>query len=407
MTAAGPTTTGYRLALIGFGTVGQGLAEILSERRGRYRNDFGADFELVAVSDINRGSIYHPAGLEPELLLRNADDLERIDAPHKGWDSVETIVETNADVVLEMAYTDLETGEPGFSHARAALASGKHIVMSNKGPVALRFPELLALAGEKGRAIGVEATVMSGTPTLALGTEMLKGAGVTRIEGILNGTTNYILTRMGEGLAYPDALAEAQQKGYAEADPTGDIEGVDAAGKVAILANLVMGLPVAIGDVERQGISHLTPEDVRRAEADGRVWKLIGTIERSVERSVERPAERPVERSSAAGGPERDASEWPEQAAATGGAAGYVARVAPEQVELTHPLAGITGATNAVTFTTDYLGDVTLVGPGAGRLETGYAMIADLLKIHRESAGSTRAAAGGAMPGTGRGVSAP
>jgi homoserine dehydrogenase len=382
MPAAGQTTTGYRLALIGFGTVGQGLAEILAERRGRYRDDFGADFEIVAVSDINRGSVYHPAGLEPELLLRNADDLERIEAPHKGWDSVKTIVESDADVVLEMAYTDLKTGEPGFTHARAALASGKHIVMSNKGPVALRFPELLALAGEKGRAIGVEATVMSGTPTLALGTEMLKGAGVTRIEGILNGTTNYILTRMGEGLPYQDALAEAQQKGYAEADPTGDVEGVDAAGKIAILANLVMDLPIAIGDVERRGISHLTPEDVRRAADDGRVWKLIGTIERPVERSAER------------------------RAPAGSGATGYVARVAPEQIPLTHPLAGITGATNAVTFTTDYLGDVTLVGPGAGRLETGYAMIADLLKIHRESTGSVRGAASG-VPGKGRGVSAP
>jgi homoserine dehydrogenase len=397
MPATGHTATPYRLALIGFGTVGQGLAEILVQRRGRYRDEFGADFEIVAVSDINRGSVYHPAGLDPELLLRNADDLERIDAPHKGWDSVKTIVETDADVVLEMAYTDLETGEPGFGHARAALASGKHIVMSNKGPVALRFPELLALAAEKGRAIGVEATVMSGTPTLALGTEMLKGAGVTRIEGILNGTTNYILTRMGEGLPYQDALAEAQQKGYAEADPTGDVEGVDAAGKVAILANLVMGLPLAIGDVERRGISHLTPEDVRRAKAEGRVWKLIGTIERS----AQSPARGPEETSAATGGP--DGAERPKR----GGATGYVARVAPEQVPLTHPLAGITGATNAVTFTTDYLGDVTLVGPGAGRLETGYAMIADLLKIHRESARSMRAAAGGAVPGTGRGASAP
>ncbi|MEX2542088.1 MAG: homoserine dehydrogenase [Trueperaceae bacterium] len=353
--------TTYRLALIGFGTVGQGVAEILAERRDSYWNEFGADFEIVAVSDIKRGSVYRPSGLDAQTLLQNADDLERIDAPHKGWDAIRTIMECDADAVLEMAYTNLETGEPGYTHAQGALASGKHVVMSNKGPVALRFPELLELARNKGRTIGVEATVMSGTPTLALGTEMLKGAGVRKIEGILNGTTNYVLTRMGEGLEYAAALSEAQEKGYAEADPTGDVEGIDAAGKVAILANLVMDLPIGIGDVERRGISELTAEDLAQAEADGQVWKLIGTVER---------------------------------AAGERAAGSFVARVAPQRVAKDHPLAGISGATNAVTFTTDYLGDVTLVGPGAGRLETGYAMIADLLKIHRRASGNFAASPG-------------
>jgi homoserine dehydrogenase len=337
----GPATC--RLALIGFGTVGQGVAEILAERRERYRQSFGIDFVIVAVSDINRGSVHDPDGLDPADLLANAGELERVDAPHKGWDALRTIRESNAQAVLEMAYTNLETGEPGFSHARAALTCGKHIVLSNKGPVALRFPELLELAGQNGVSIGVEATVMSGTPTLALGTQMLKGAGVTRIQGILNGTTNYILSRMGEGLPYADALGEAQAKGYAEADPTGDVEGIDAAGKLAILANLVMESPLALGDVARKGISHLTPTDVEEADASGEVWKLIGTVERTP--------------------------------------TGVAARVEPKRVPRGHPLSGVSGATNAVTFTTDYLGDVTLVGPGAGKLETGYAMIADLLRI--------------------------
>ncbi|MEX2536789.1 MAG: homoserine dehydrogenase [Trueperaceae bacterium] len=337
-----------RLALIGFGTVGQGLTQILVEKREQYRSEFGVDLEVVAVSDINRGSVYDPVGLDPRSLLENAGELERLDVPHKGWDAVRTISESNAHAVLEMAYTNLQTGEPGFTHARTALENGKHIVMSNKGPVALHFPALLALAREKGLAIGVEGTVMSGTPALALGTEMLKGAGVSRIEGILNGTTNYILTRMGEGLGYEDALVEAQEKGYAEADPTGDVEGIDAAGKAAILANLVMDLPLGINDVERKGISHLTPEDIAQADAAGEVWKLIGTVEKG----------------------------------ATLVAAS--ARVAPKRIPKSHPLAGVHGATNAITFTTDYLGDVTLIGPGAGKLETGYAMIADLLKIGRQ-----------------------
>lgn len=385
--------TTYRLALIGFGTVGQGVAEILAERRERYRKDFGADFQIVAVSDIKRGSVYEPAGLDPETLLSNADDLERTDAPHKGWDAIRTIMESDADAVLEMAYTNLETGEPGYTHARGALASGKHVVMSNKGPVALRFPELLELARDKGRTIGVEATVMSGTPTLALGTEMLKGAGVSKIEGILNGTTNYILTRMGEGLDYAAALGEAQEKGYAEADPTGDVEGIDAAGKVAILANLVMGLPIGIGDVERRGISELTAEDLAEAEAAGEVWKLIGTVETLGSNT----------RSSDTGGSQRGSSEHgsSEHGSGAQAVASFVAKVAPQRVAKDHPLAGIGGATNAITFTTDYLGDVTLVGPGAGRLETGYAMIADLLKIHRQASGNvaTRSGRSGGLKG--------
>ena len=332
-----------RLALIGFGTVGQGVAQILVERREHYRAEFGLDLEIVAISDINRGSVYDPAGLDAAVLLENAAELERLAAPHKGWDAVRTIRECEADAVLEMAYTDLETGEPGYTHARAALASGKHIVMSSKGAVALHFPKLLELARENGVSIGVEGTVMSGTPTLALATEMLKGAGVNRIEGILNGTTNYILTRMGEGLTFAAALSEAQEKGYAEADPTGDVEGIDAAGKVAILANLVMDRPLGLADVERQGISHLTPADVEKAAAAGEVWKLVGTLDNE-----------------------------------------GTARVAPVRIPLTHPLAAIAGATNAITFTTDYLGEVTLIGPGAGKLETGYAMIGDLLKISRQ-----------------------
>ena len=341
MTGAGGNPAVCRLALVGFGTVGQGVAEILAQRQQRYASEFGLDMRIVAISDINRGSIYDPAGFDPRRLLESASDLERLDARHKGWDALRTIRESNAHAVLEMAYTNLDTGEPGFSHARAALESGKHIVMSSKGAVALHFPELLDLANANGVSIGVEGTVMSGTPTLALATEMLKGAGVTRIEGILNGTTNYILTRMGEGLAYDDALAEAQQKGYAEADPTGDVEGIDAAGKVAILANLVLDRPLALSDVERRGMSQLTPSDIEEAKAAGEVWKLIGTVDAET------------------------------------------ARVVPQRIPLTHPLAAIGGATNAVTFTTDYLGEVTLIGPGAGRLETGYAMIGDLLKIAR------------------------
>lgn len=345
-------TRRYRLALIGFGTVGQGLVEILRDRGADLAERFGIEPVVTAVSDLRRGSAYRAAGFEPRELLEAAerDAIGGLDADATGWDALETIENATADVVAEMSFTNLETGEPGLSHVVAAIARKRHVITTNKGPVALRFPELLERARKAGVSIGVEGTVMSGTPALALGTDLVAGAGVTRVEGILNGTTNYILTRMEEGMGYRDALAEAQARGYAEADPTGDVEGFDAAGKVVILANLVMGEPLTMADVERTGITGITADDVKDATASGEHWKLVGSVSRS------------------------------------GGGAVH-ARVSPQRIPADHPLAAVRGATNAVTYTTDLLGPVTLVGPGAGKLETGYALIGDLLALDRRRGG--------------------
>lgn len=339
----------YRLALIGFGTVGQGFVEILRDRRERLRDRYDLDIKIVAVSDLHKGSVYDPDGLEPaELLDALARDgqLKTMSAAKPDLDALAAITETNAEVVAEMSYTNLETGEPGLTHVMAALERGKHVITTNKGPVALKFPELLELARDRGVHIGVEGTVMSGTPTLQLGMEALAGAGVYKIQGILNGTTNYILGKMEEGVNYTDALEEAQQKGYAEADPTGDVEGFDAAGKVVILANLVIDEPLTMKDVARQGISALTLEDIRNAADEGERWKLIGELETT--------------------------------------ANGLRAAVVPQRIPLNHPLASIGGATNAITYSTELLGDVTLIGPGAGKMETGYALVQDLLALHRK-----------------------
>lgn len=338
----------YRLALIGFGNVGQGFAQILSERGDVIEQQQGVRFVIVAVSDLLKGSVYDPAGLDPEALLaavRITGKVEGVSAPHKDWDALRTITESSADVVVELSYTDLKTGEPAITHLKAAIEAGKHVVTTNKGPVALRYSELKTLADQHGVQIGVEGTVMSGTPTLRLGRELLSAAGITRIQGILNGTTNYILTQMESGATYAAALAEAQAKGYAEADPTGDVEGFDAAGKVVILANLMLNAGISLADVDRTGITKLTPEDIASAQAAGERWKLIGKVERE-------------------GGSVR-------------------ASVRPTRLPVTHPLASVGGATNAATFTTDLLGDVTLIGPGAGRLETGYAVLEDLMGIAR------------------------
>lgn len=338
----------YRLALIGFGNVGQGLATILRDHGARLETRYGVRFQIVAANTLRRGSVYDPDGLALDRLLAAAQDGDHLDtlfAPYHGWDAVQTITGCNADVIVETSYTDLATGEPATTYVQTALERGRHVVTANKGPIALYYPRLAAIAHSRGVVLGVEGTVMSGTPALGLARDWLAAAGITRIEGILNGTTNYMLTHMAEGLSYEAALAEAQERGYAEADPTGDVEGYDAAGKVVILTNLLTDATLTMEDVDRQGISDLSAADIAAAKAAGECWKLIGTIERE--------------------------------------GTSVRASVRPTRLPLNHPLAGVSGATNAITYTTELLGRVTLIGPGAGRLETGYALLADLLMLHQ------------------------
>ncbi len=340
-----------RIAIIGFGVVGQGLVEILRDKGETLRQQDGLDIQLVAVCDTAKGAVYHPRGLDATLLLQavqTAGSLESYpDAVGlvRGLDSISTICDTGADVIVEATWTNLEIGEPAITHIRTAFQAGKHVVTSNKGPVALAYKELKALADAKGLLWGIEGTVMSGTPALRLGTTALAGCTIRAVRGILNGTTNFILTRMEGGASYAEALAEAQRLGYAEANPTADVEGYDALGKLLILAAVVFGHPITAQQVRRQGITHLTPQHIQSAQAQGKRWKLIAELQR--------------------------------------GDDGVHARVAPQMVDLSHPLAGVSGATNAITYVTDLLGEVTLVGPGAGRRETGFALLSDLLEIHR------------------------
>lgn len=336
----------YDLALIGFGNVGQGLAEILAEKASLLSEKFDTDISIVAICDLYKGSIADPGGFDPRRLLNHIKEkgnLNDFPASNRGWNARETIRNSGANVLVELSFTDLTSGEPALSHIVQALESGMHVSTTNKGPAALHFPKLLELSKAHGGEIGVEGTVMSGTPTLSLGMSMLSAAGVTRIQGILNGTTNYILGEMENGADYSDALKDAQARGYAEADPTGDVDGHDAAAKVVILANLVMGQSMIMKDVDCTGISGLTREHIRAAQAENQRWKLIGTVENANGRI--RGSVRPVKLDSA------------------------------------HPLYSIGGATNAITYSTNLLGDITLIGPGAGRIETGYAIIGDILSF--------------------------
>lgn len=335
-----------RIALIGFGVVGQGLVEILRDKAEALRNEHGFEATIVAVGTRSRGTLYDPLGLEPAALLQAmaAGGLSHYPAREGAFrdlDPLTLIRACNADVLVECSNTDLKTAQPALDYCRAAFETGKHVVLANKGPVAVAYTDLVATARRAGRQLRFEATVMAGTPSIRLAMQALAGCRIHEARGILNGTTNYILTQMEGGLSYADALAQAQALGYAEADPTADVDGWDAAGKGIILARALFGSSLTLADMSVRGISSISAEDVAAARAAGERWKLVVHV------------------------------------TPTKGSVG------PVRVPLAHPLAGVSGATNAVTYSTDLLGDVTLVGAGAGRLQTGFGLLSDLLDIHR------------------------
>jgi len=338
----------FNLAFIGFGVVGQGFAQILMRKRDLLRRKYNLEYEVVAISDVEKGSVLEETGLNlPSILdlVRKTGSIGGYEVGRKGLSSLEIIRESNADVIVEVTWTNLKTGEPGLTHIRESLASGRHVITSNKGPIAVAYPELKSLARSHRVFLRFESTVLSGTPALNLGLESLAGLDISSVRGIVNSTTNYILTEMEKGKSYAEALKEAQRLGYAEADPTMDVEGWDAVGKVVILANAVMDGNLKVGDVERVGITGVSSEDVERAELEGKRVKLIAQASR------------------------KD---------------GVVkAKVSPEKVPLTDFLAHVDGTLNALTLTTDGLREVTIIGRGAGGIEAGHGLLSDLIAINR------------------------
>jgi homoserine dehydrogenase len=321
------------------------------EKKKMLADKYDFNFKVVAISDIMKGSVYDENGLDMTKiidLVKKGKKLEEYPTGIKGMDSLTTIKETNSNTIVEVTFTDIKTGEPALSHIKTALSTGKNVVSSNKGPVIKQAAELLDLAKSRNVHYGFEGVVLSGTPSLNLARFTLAGTNITGFKGILNGTTNFILTHMEEGISYDDALKKAQELGYAEADPSGDVEGWDALGKVVILSNVVLGKTLSWEDVERKGISEITQADIEKAKAEGKRWKLIGSAEVKSEGSVK-------------------------------------AKVWPELLPLSDPLAGVGEAINALTYYTDELGAVTIVGPGAGRRETGFSLLIDLLEINRKS----------------------
>lgn len=327
-----------RIAVIGMGSVGKGVLKVLAESKGAYP-DRNAAFRLVAVAD-SKGVVVDENGLDPAKVLKEKNDgsLKR-----SSMSTLDYINAGNYDVLVEVTPTDAKTGEPGLSYIVAALRQGRHVVTSNKGPVALKYGMLTGLAREKNVHFLFEATVGGAMPVFNMLRTPLAGNRVLGIKGIFNGTCNYILTRMAsEGLPYDMVLSEAKELGYAEADPTYDVEGIDTALKVVILANAAFGMDVTLEDVSVTGISSLTPEALKLASDDGYVIKLIGEV---------RP-----------NGTER------------------ILKVSPRLVPKTHPLS-VQGTLNAALIETALAGDITVIGKGAGSVETASAILSDLLYI--------------------------
>lgn len=341
-----------RLSLVGFGVVGQGFAELLASKHAYLEQNFGVDVTLVGVANARHGFIYREDGLYIptllELIAKQHPLTEHAGIAH--WDSaLEGLRATSADVLVEATPTNLHDAEPGMSHIRMALSKGMHVVTANKGPVALAATELFTLARQHGVQLRVESTVMSGTPVLSTIREGMAGARVYAIRGILNGTTNYILSAMASGRDYAEALADAQARGYAETDPSADVEGYDAVAKTMILAALVFDHPLRPEQVARQGITTISREQIQAALDQRKRIKLIASL-----RLYTSNEEETLE-----------------------------ARVEPTALPLTDPLARVDGVMNALAIQADSLSEVTIIGPGAGRMQTGQGLLADVLACAR------------------------
>ncbi|OGD26868.1 MAG: homoserine dehydrogenase [Candidatus Aminicenantes bacterium RBG_13_63_10] len=346
----------YKIGLIGCGTVGQGLLEILQSKKAHLKDAHDFEAKVVAINDKIKGSLLVPEGLDLGRVLKVLEAGKNLDAylegrpnPAQKMEPLEMIEQSGADIIAEMTYTDIKTGEPATSFIKKALRLGKHVVTSNKGPAALHYAELKKLADSNRLFFGIEGTVMSGTPVFNLCRAGFAGNDIKEIRGILNGTTNFILSKMEEeGMEYQEALALAQKLGYAEADPTADVEGFDALAKVVILANVLMGGSLRTSDVKPEGITKISRPDVLKAKGEGYRYKLIGRVKKD-----------------------------------TGG---VTASVSPQKLPLTDPLTGVMGAQNALTFDLDLLGQVTIQGPGAGKIATGYSILIDMLAVHGRKA---------------------
>ena len=272
-----------RIALIGYGNVGRAFAGMLPRRRDYIREEFGTEAVITAICTGSRGGIIRPAGIDTETLTDGMFD--------PSLNAMDVIGSGEYDVMAELTPIDIMTGQPATDHVRKALELGKHVITANKGPVAWAYRELRDLAARRGVMFCYEATVMDGVPVYNLTQKTLMGCRITKISGILNATTNFILTEMEKGSSFDEAVREGRRQGFVEADASMDIDGWDAAAKLTALMNVLMDVRVTPMDIDRTGIAKITREDIRNAAAQGKKIKLLcrGELRDGTPRGTVRP----------------------------------------------------------------------------------------------------------------------
>ena len=330
-----------KILLAGFGVVGRSFVRLLGEHGGELYRRHGLAARLVGVVD-SRGAAVSEKGLDPATILAAKERAGTVGAAGVGFstqDAIRIIEETDADVMIEATPSSVAAPQGAMERLKCAMRCGRHVISVNKGPLAVAMPALLELAKYNRVEFRFSGTVGGGTPMLATAREAARGDEVVAVRAILNGTTNFILSRMhAQGEAFDAALAEATRLGYAETDPSTDIDGVDTATKVVILANWVLGRAITLQDVAVTGIRGLPEARIRDAAARGMRVKLIGAVN------------------------------------------GGQTTVAPEEIPAGSPM-DVPANLNAMTLTLRTAGDITLIGRGAGGPETATAVARDLLDI--------------------------
>jgi homoserine dehydrogenase len=335
-----------RFVLAGVGNLGRGLLRVLQQKAQALSARQGLQFTLVAAVDSSGGAVDH-AGLDMAQVLKLKDTGKGVAAypkyGQKGLTTLDALAKADADLLVELSPTSLKHGEPGLSAITWALSHGMDVVTANKGPLVLAYPRLTTLASENKRKLFFSGTVAGGCPVINIGQRDLIAARILRVEAIYNATTNYILTRMEGGLSFEQALAEAQRAGAAEADPSLDVDGWDAANKLVIVANSVLGMPATLKDVSVQGIRGITREQLLAAKERGRAIKLLATAEPAGET--------------------------------------YQLSVKPTELALDHPMARLTKWQMGVVYTTDINGTIIAIIEEEGTMATVGGVLRDMVNL--------------------------
>jgi homoserine dehydrogenase len=340
---------GFNLCFLGFGNVNRTLVRLLADRATELRDRHGITYRITGIASRTLGWIADPTGLDPAALCgagaparekpeANSNSLTFITAQNvREW-----LAAAHADVLFEATSLNVQTGQPAIDHIRAALDHGAHAITANKGPIVHAYRQLRDLAAKTGKRFLFESTVMDGVPIFSLFDQLpvihLKG-----FHGILNSTTNVILSEMEQGLTFDDALKKAQALGVAETDATHDIDGWDAAVKTAALITVLMDVPIRPEEIEREGIRDLTPQALRNARRDGWPFKLVCRAQRVGN--------------------------------------GVKASVAPEKVLATSPMAKISGTSSYIYFETDIFPGLAITEENPDLYATAYGMLADFVRV--------------------------